>query len=382
MKITENVPLSELTTMRLGGPARFLIEIETKDDIPEAYEFAKSHNLPTFILGGGANTIARDEGFPGIIFKNTMCGISEVNDQKSLFEGPPERGSARMSAPRPWQTAPWDADDPKGRRAEATQPEKRLFGHLTIMGGTPWDSVVEYACERGLTGIEAMSKIPGTAGAAPVQNIGAYGQDISQTLDNIEVYDSTTGKFKTLTNSDLHFSYRHSLLNTTEKDRYFVISITLKLHPGELSRPFYNSIEQYITDHHETDFSPKNIRRIVSTIRENKLPDPTTTPSAGSFFKNIYLTEKQAKEAEANHIPVYHGHDGFKINSGWLIENAGLKGKLLHGIRVSDKAALVLINESAKSYQDLAAARTEIINAVKTKFGFHLEQEPVELWKS
>ena len=365
MKILENVPLKNLTTMRLGGPAKYVIEIENPDEIKAAYDFAASKNLPTFILGGGANTIAHDEGFNGVIIKNCIVGI---NSQERLFEGPPEPGKARMSAPRPW------------RRAEVTQPEKSLSDYLiTAMGGTVWDDVVAFAVERNLTGIEALSKIPGLAGAAPVQNIGAYGQDISQVFESAEVYDTKDQTRKTLFAKDFNFSYRHSILNTTEKNRYFVISITLKLKVGKMPRPFYNSIERYITEHNETDFSPKNIRKIVSEIRADKLPDPAFIASAGSFFKNVYLTEDEAKVATAKNIPVYHGHDGLKINSAWLIEECGFKSALLHGIRVNEKAPLVLINESAKNYADLAAARQEIIDTVYNKFGYTLEQEPVEL---
>lgn len=331
MKISENVPLKTLTTMRLGGPARYVIEIENEDEIKEAYNFAKEKNLPTFILGAGANTIAKDEGFNGVIIRYIKTGIKH---------------------------------DP-------------LL--ITANAGEPWDNVVAYAVDRGLTGIEALSKIPGLAGAAPVQNIGAYGQDISQTFLEARVYDTKDGNFKTLTSEDFGFSYRKSILNTTEKNRYLVLSITLKLQKGQMSRPFYNSIERYIGTHHVTDFSPKSIREIVSQIRKDKLPDPATTPSAGSFFKNVYLTEPEAKIAEQKGYPVYKGHDGLKINSGWLIDQVGLNGKTIHGIHVNKKASLVLINESATSYQDLAAARKEIIDAVQQKFGYTLEQEPVEL---
>lgn len=146
-----------------------------------------------------------------------------------------------------------------------------------------------------------------------------------------------------------------------------------------MPRPFYNSIERYITENNLTDFSPKGIREIVSKIRADKLPDPKEKASAGSFFKNIYLTNEQAEAAENKGYPVHRGKDGNKINSGWLIEQAGLKGQLLYGFRVSDKAALVLINESAKSYEDLKKARSEIIGKVYDKFGYWLEQEPVEI---
>ncbi len=319
--------------MRLGGPAKYVIDIEKLDDIAPAFDFVAEKNLPFYILGGGANTIAKDNGFNGVIIRNTMTGIRDVS----------------------------------------------LGERVTALGGTDWDAVVAYTTKRGLTGIEALSKIPGTAGAAPVQNIGAYGQELADTFLSAEVYDIKNKSFKTLQKSDFGFSYRRSILNSTKKGQYFVISITLELKPGTMSRPFYNSIERYIDEHHCTDFSPAGIRNIVSIIRSDKLPDPAKKASAGSFFKNIYLTEDEAKTAESKNIPVYHGHDGLKINSGWLIEQCGLKGKLLHGIRVCDAAALVLINESATSYDDLAAARTEIIKSVHDKFGYQLEQEPNEI---
>ena len=318
--------------MRLGGPARYVLEVEQPSEVPDAYGFANQYHLPTFVMGYGANTLGHDEGYAGVIIINRMRGITEQNP-----------------------------------------------GIIKIMGGEYWDNVVAYTCERGLTGIEAMSKIPGLAGAAPVQNIGAYGQDISDTLVEIEAYDSATDTFVTLSKADLQFSYRKSILNTTAKNRYFVISITLELHEGSMPRPFYNSIEKYIADHDLTDFTPQGIRNIVSTIRADKLPDPLEKASSGSFFHNVYLTEEQAEIATDKGYPVHHGKDGYKINAGWFIEQCGFKGKLLHGIRVSDKAALVLINESATSYNDLAKARSEITGKVYDKFGYWLEQEPVEI---
>lgn len=335
MRINENILISSLTTMRLGGPARYVLEIENPGEIPDAYGFAATYHLPTFVLGYGANTIGHDEGFNGVIIINRMQGITET-------------------------------PTPDGTK-------------LTIMGGQYWDDVVAYACEKGLTGIEALSKIPGLTGAAPIQNIGAYGQEIADTLESIEVYDTASRTFRTLSHADLGFSYRKSILNTTEKNRYFVISITLKLKPGRMPRPFYRSVEKYISDHHLTDFTPQGIRAIVSAIRADKLPDPLEKASSGSFFKNIYLTKAEAEIAEAKGYPVYHGHDGLKINSGWLIEHAGFSGKLLHGMRVNPKAALVLINESAKSYTDLAKAREEITGKVYDIYGYWLEQEPVEI---
>ena len=146
-----------------------------------------------------------------------------------------------------------------------------------------------------------------------------------------------------------------------------------------MPRPFYDSIEKYIDSQAITDFSPASIREIVSRLRADKLPDPLEKASSGSFFHNVYLTEEQAEAASNKGYPVIHGKDGYKINAGWFIEQCGFKGKLLHGIRVSDKAALVLINESATSFDDLVKARNEIAGAVYDRFGYWLEQEPVEI---
>ena len=335
MRVNENILISSLTTMRLGGPARYVLEVETKQDVADAYGFAEQYGLPAFALGYGANTIGHDEGFKGVIIINRMRGIDE----------------------------------------DFTAAAAKL----KIMGGEYWDKAVEYACAKGLTGIEALSKIPGLVAAAPVQNIGAYGQELSDTLESIEVYDIASKTFKTLTKDDLKFSYRKSILNTTERGRYFVISVTLKLRSGEMPRPFYNSIENYLSEHEITDVSPQSIREVVSAIRADKLPDPIKVPSAGSFFKNVMLSDAEAENAESKGYPVHRGPHGNKINTAWLIEQAGFKGKLLHGIRVHDKAPLVLINESAKSYNDLMKAREEIVGGVYDKFGYWLEQEPVEL---
>ncbi|MBQ9403234.1 UDP-N-acetylmuramate dehydrogenase [Candidatus Saccharibacteria bacterium] len=339
MIIKENVPLSTLTTMRLGGNARYVYEIEGLKDIPEAFNFAKNKNLPVFMLGGGANTIATDEGFDGVVIINKIKGIeviSETSDEVVV----------------------------------------RAFG------GEVWDDFVAWTVDRGYSGIEAMSKIPGTVGAAPVQNIGAYGQDVSQVIESVEAYDTKTSELVVIGREDMKMSYRSTIFNTgKDAGRYFIVAVTFVLENEEyIEGPLYGSLQKYLDEHNITEYSPKNIREAVSAIRAEKLPDPATTPSAGSFFKNIYLSDEEAEEAKAKGIKVWEKPDGKKmINSGYLIESAGLKGKLLHGFRVSDKASLVLINESAHAYSDLASAKKEIIDTVREKFGFTLEQEPVEI---
>ena len=178
---------------------------------------------------------------------------------------------------------------------------------------------------------------------------------------------------------ELDLGYRHSIFNTGDGvGRYFITSVTVELHKNWLKPPFYTSLQAYFDERGTKEFTPQVVRDAVAEIRASKLPDPAEFASAGSFFKNVYIKEEEIPAAEAKGIPVW---DGGKIPSGWLIEHAGLKGKEFFGMRVSDKAALVLINESAKSYADLAKARQAVIDAVYEKFGYKLEQEPMELGK-
>ena len=353
LKIEENVMIKDLVTMRIGGPARFVITVTKKEDIPEAYKFAKEHNLPVWILGGGANTFSKDDGFEGVIILDRIMGISQV-------------------------------ETPEG------EEEKEGVAYFKAYGGEQWDDLVTFVSERGYSGIEAMAGIPGTAGAAPVQNIGAYGQEVTQVIVSVEAYDTKLEKFVIVPASEMKMSYRKSIFNSGENvGRYFIYSTTVRVKKGQLNPPFYRSLQAYVDEHGETDFSPLNIARTVKEVRNSKLPDPEKIASAGSFFKNVYLTDEEADEAETRGIQVWRnakevGPDSPEkrtnlVNSGWLIEEAGLKGKVFHGMKVSDKAALILINESAKSYADLAAAREEIAKIIFEKFGFKIEQEPDEI---
>lgn len=414
MKIRENVPLSELTTMRLGGPARYVVEVESVADVAKVYEFAdgkitassadritsQSSNvkvttprfpgskattsqpsdsprtlsdgrttistttpLEIYPLGGGANSIGRDEGFDGIIILNRLKGIEVLEET--------EDGALVRAA-----------------------------------GGEIWDDFVAFCCDREYSGVEAMSGIPGLVGSAPVQNIGAYGQELSNVLDSVEAYDRQTGEMVILNKSDLKMGYRSTIFNTgKDKNRYFITAIIVELENREFLRPpFYASLQAYLAKQQnnghvsgdatpqapasaralpeieDRPYAPNEIRAAVLAVRGSKLPDPAEKASAGSFFKNIYLSADEAEKAREKGLKVYEKSDGrFMINSGYLIEACGLSGQLLHGIRINDKAALVLINESAKNYADLAKARAEIRAAVKEKFGYDLEQEPVEI---
>jgi len=339
MDIHTKIPLKNFTTMKLGGDARFMVDAHTAEDVADICKKAKQNSLSTFVLGGGSNVIATDKGFDGIVIRMRIQGFEII------------------------------ADD---------------IGSTTIKlgGGENWDSIVKRAVEMRLSGVEAMAAIPGTAGAAPVQNVGAYGQEIADTLVSLEAYDKENEQFVTLQNADCGFSYRDSLFKNEEKNRYVITSITIRLSKDMPKPPFYAALQKYLDEHSINIYTPEIIRDAVVKIREYKLPDPRILPNTGSFFKNAIVEEwrlNDLRKIDPN-IPVYEmGDDQYKIPSGWLIEQVGLKGALLHGMRVYDKNALVLVNESATSYKDLMDARDEIIYQVRRKFSIEIQQEPIEI---
>jgi len=335
--LKENVKISEMTTMKIGGAARYVAEVEDMADLEKWLEFSRGLGLPTFVLGSGANTIGRDEGFSGIVLLCKIRGF-EILEQTSK---------------------------------EIT---------VRVGGGEVLDDIVRILCERGYTGMEGLTGIPGTMGAAPVQNVGAYGQEISQVLEKVECYDMRARGRREFAKEDCKFAYRKSIFNHGEGvGRYFITHVVIKLKKGEMKPPFYTSLQRYITEHNIRDYSPESIRFAVAQVRETKMPDLRFEASAGSFFKNIYLTDKEAESARAKGIEVWREHGQNIINSGWLIQNAGLAGRTFYGVRVSEKASLILINDGARGYSDLARARERIIWAVEKRFGYKLEQEPVEM---
>ncbi|NCU37809.1 UDP-N-acetylmuramate dehydrogenase [Candidatus Saccharibacteria bacterium] len=339
MDIHADIPLKNYTTMQLGGNARFMVDVHTPADVVAVCERAKEQRLPVFVLGGGSNTIVHDEGFAGIVMRNRIPGFHVV------------------------------AETPR----DAT---------LTIGAGEQWDDVVRRSVEMNLTGIEALSAIPGTTGAAPVQNIGAYGQEIAETLVELQAYDQQTGTLVTLTNEQCQFSYRYSIFRGDQIGRYIILTVTLALFKNAPQPPFYGAVQEYLDKKNITIYTPQALRDAVIAIRADKLPDPKLRPNTGSFFKNAIIENWQLSDLRRDYpdAPTYNMPDGrYKVPTGWLIEQTGLKGSTLHGIKVHDKNALVLINESATSYADLAAARDEIIGAVRDKFRIQIEQEPLEI---
>ncbi len=336
MKFLENTPLSDYTTMRLGGPARYLTTVKTRDDLAKAANWALDQNLSIRVIGGGSNLIVRDEGFSGLIIRNQIGGFDIVRQDK-------ESAVVRIGA------------------------------------GKKWDDAVERAVHKNLSGIEGLSLIPGTAGATPVQNVGAYGQEIADTFIELEAYDLQVRQFVTLKKEDCGFSYRNSIFKAPENHRYLIVSITLGLFKDNPTPPFYPSLQKYLDEHHVTEYTPRTIREAVVAIRTHLLPDPKMLPNTGSFFKNPIVDDWKIDELKARYpdMPCYPQADGrCKIPAGWLLEAAGLKGYADYGMHTSDTNALVFVNENAHNYKDLEAFRDEIIDIVFTKFRIKLEQEP------
>ncbi len=325
--------------MRLGGNASYVADVTNATELRQIYLNAKNISQPVYVVGGGSNLIAHDDGFKGVIVHNKIPSITVVSD---------------------------DA----------------LSTTIKAGAGGPWDRLVMFAVEKNLSGIEAMSGIPGTVGAAPVQNIGAYGQELADTFVSLEAYDTTTDTFVQLSSEDCSFSYRHSIFRGDAAGRYVITHVTLRLLKKPLEPPFYGSLQKYFDDAGVTLYSANIIRDAVLAIRASKLPDPTKLPNAGSFFKNPIVEPWLADPIRAEYpdAPMYAMDEKrVKIPAGWLIEQCNLKGQVLHGMKVHEDNAVVLINESATTYQDLADARSEIISTVRDKFRITLEQEPLEL---
>ncbi len=345
MNIIENTSLGEYSTMRLGGAARYLVEIHTRQELKEAYAWATENQLPFIMIGGGSNIIWQDSGFEGLVMVNRIHGYEDYVES----------------------------------------PESHF---VTVGAGEIWDTVVARSVATGLTGIEALSLIPGTAGATPVQNVGAYGQEIAQTISSIEVFDTQTGQLTNVPTEACGFGYRSSKFQTEYRGRFYITAITLHLTVGNPYPPFYKTVEQYLAENPPGGpVTPRVIRDAVIAIRQSKLPDPAEVANTGSFFANPIinadtLAELRMKYPDAPHWLVDNG--GAKIPAAWLIEQAGFKD--YHdeetGMGTWPAQPLVLINEHAKSTKDLLAFKAKIVAAVEAKFGITLVQEPELLPKA
>lgn len=339
LQFQQNVSLRHYSTMRLGGNAAYLCDVHNRQEVEEAVRWASEHNVPIMMIGGGSNIIWKDEGFPGLVLVNKIMGFEEQQEDEENY-------------------------------------------YATIGAGENWDSVVARTTAKGMTGIEGLSLIPGTAGATPIQNVGAYGQEIAQTLVSVEVYDLQTKQFMNIQNMDCGFGYRTSRFKTTDRGRFLITGITLHLLRQNPQPPFYRAVQQYFDDHNiQGEITPQVMRDAVMAIRTAKLPDPAKIANNGSFFGNPVVDESVYIQLQADHGEVPHwptGDGRIKISAAWLIEKSGLKDyhDAETGMATWPTQPLVFVNEHAQSTAQLLAFRQKVFETIKQKFGITLVQEP------
>ncbi|HEX7499178.1 MAG TPA: UDP-N-acetylmuramate dehydrogenase [Polyangia bacterium] len=342
-------PLAPLTTLGLGGPARFFAEIRDISDVVGALRRAKERELPVFVLGSGSNLVVADEGFPGLVL--------------------------RMGR----------------RRSSWTRAGSEV--RVEVQAGEAWDDVVAAAVRRDAAGIECLSGIPGTAGAAPVQNIGAYGQEVAETIRKVRVLDRDTFTTRDLAPGECGFGYRTSLFKR-EPDRYVILSTTLRLVAGgrpalryaELAAAFSGNAEPSLADVRQTVLA---LRRKKSMVYDEA---DANRRSAGSFFTNPIVTAELAAEIahravaagfiqEPAAMPSYVLADGrVKLAAGWLIERAGLaKGFRMGPVGISSQHALALVHHGGGTTADLLRLALHVRGVVFDRFGISLAPEPVFL---
>lgn len=337
MDIRQNEPLGKHSTMRLGGIAAYAVDVHTRSEVQQAVQWADQYGLPAVMIGLGSNIVWRDEGFGGLLIINHVMGYEEQEDGENYY--------------------------------------------ITAGAGENWDSVVARTTAKGLTGIEALSLIPGTVGATPVQNVGAYGQEIAHTLVGIEAYDRQTKQIVNVQNMDCGFGYRTSRFKTVDHGRFFITSVTLHLLRSNPLPPFYAALQIYFDERGMHDYTPQMVRDAVIAIRKSKLPDPAKVANNGSFFANPIINDSALVQLQADfgavpHWPTDDGH--IKVPAAWLLERAGFKN--VHdpetGMGTWPTQPLVLVNEHATTTAQLLAFKQKIVTAVAAKFGITLEQEP------
>jgi UDP-N-acetylmuramate dehydrogenase len=345
--LLENIPLAPLTTIKIGGPARYFVEAANAGEVHEAVTFAHSRDLPLFVLGGGSNLVVADAGWPGMVLKIAIQGI----DQRS---GHDEDGKILFDAG----------------------------------AGESWDKFVSHAVMARCAGIECLSGIPGSVGGTPVQNVGAYGQEVAETIASVQVLDLKDNQVRELCPEACGFSYRTSIFNSTERGRFIVLRVIYALTPGGRPRISYADLMR----HFEGRETPPNLaetREAVRHIRARKgmlitLGDPDCL-SAGSFFKNPVLSEEQHEDlkqraaARGLTVPSYPALETRKkVSAAWLVERSGFtKGFGFGRVGISTRHALAIINRGGATAADVLALKEQIQHRVEEIWGVHLEPEPV-----
>jgi len=346
MLLQENVPLAPLTTFRLGGPARFLVEAKSPREVEEAVAFARSKNLQLFVLGGGSNLLVSDSGWPGLVLKIAIPGI--------------ERRSADING-------------------------KALFD---VGAGEFWDRFVSHAVVAQCAGIECLSGIPGSVGGTPVQNVGAYGQEVSETIESVEVFDMKDGQVRELCPEACGFTYRSSIFSTTGRGRFIILRVTYALTPGGEPGISYADLKRHF-EGRETLPNLAETREAVRHIRALKgmliVPGDPDCQSAGSFFKNPVISPEQHEDlrqraaAKGLTLPSYPALEKRKkISAAWLVEHSGFaRGYGFGHVGISSKHALAIVNRGGATAAEILALKEPIEQRVEEIWGIRLDPEPV-----
>jgi len=346
MQVQENIPLGPMTTFRIGGPARFFVKAKLIEDVEESVRFARTRDLPLFVLGGGSNLVVADSGWSGLVVKIAVDGI----EQRSI-----------------------------------DQEGKTLFD---VGAGEPWDRFVGHTVLAHCSGVECLSGIPGSVGGTPVQNVGAYGQDVSQTIESVQVFDRKDNQVRELCNQACGFFYRSSIFNTTERGRFIILRVTYALTPGGEPHLEYADLKRHFGG---WEISPNlaQVREAVRHIRARKgmliVEGDPDCQSAGSFFKNPVLSEEQLQdldqraEAKKLTIPSYPALEKqHKVSAAWLVEHSGFaRGYALGRAGISSKHALAIVNRGGATATEILALQDQIQQRVEEIWGVRLETEPV-----
>lgn len=342
MLLKENQPLAPFTTFGIGGSARWFVEASTEDEIVEAAVWAQERERPLFVLGGGSNLLVSDAGFNGLVLHVSIRGVEQQGD---LF---------RCGA------------------------------------GEDWDGIVSLAVEKGFAGVECLAGIPGTVGGTPVQNVGAYGQEVDSVIERVRAFDLERLDFVELPNADCGFAYRRSRFNTTDRGRFIVTRVDYRLRSNGAPQMTYADLKTHFKSHTDA-VTLSEVADAVRTIRRGKgmlvVEGDPDCRSAGSFFKNPEVAQNVADRLRdfaagaGAPLRVYPAAGGkVKVPAAWLIEQAGFpKGYQLGEVGISSRHTLALINRGGAKAEEILALSGRIRAAVSERFGIDLEMEPVML---
>ena len=350
MTLKEHIPLAQYTTFKIGGPARFLCHVQTEEGVRKAVMLAHEKKLPIFVLGGGSNVLVSDNGFAGLVIKIEMKGISFKQELK--------KANSKKSIP--------------------VHAERYKEVIVTAAAGELWDELVERTVDQGLHGLANLSAIPGTVGAAPIQNIGAYGAEVSQSILSVRAFDTVAMKFVDLTNAQCRFEYRDSIFKRV-KGRYIVTAVTFRLFKHGRVNISYKDLSEYFATRKIAEPTLKQVREAVIEIRWGKLPDWKLWGTAGSYFKNPIIPLQQFIDLKLKYpdIPGFPEDDGrIKVSLGWILDRVcHVKGLCVGNVCTYEKQALVVVAKPGATAAEVVAVTQDLIKRVKDATGIVVEGE-------